>query len=216
MAVGTGSCYYRLSSRWSKQSSSFTSPQPTAYKPRQLEVNDVSMTIEWVQKNAYGLILRLDLSRRQLPRISGEEAVSASMFFYHGDDDGPILGHLDYRASERCRGQITFRHSTRPEEWATFIGDVIAHWDPEWRVTSTTQCRFGLWDEWRTKMRWERITPGNLLVVQHLARIRGAIEQFTQPTMGVDARFVLGAATNRLQSLIRRSNEEVRSQFGHL
>ncbi|MBW3537901.1 hypothetical protein KY386_00235 [Candidatus Parcubacteria bacterium] len=168
------------------------------------------MTIEWVLEQKYAKVLRLDLVRRTYSRSSANEGVDAALFFYNGDEEGSFLGYLRYQASESGGGHIEFEYSGIQSEWSTMVGDIIAHWPAEWRVTSINLCRLGIWDRERDRMCWETLTPGHLLVTQHLARMWGAVEQFSV-SKNPDARFVLGSATGGLRTQVARCNDAIRS-----
>lgn len=168
---------------------------------------------EWVLEHIHGGVLRLDLTCGS-SLCHNDAGVTASIFFCRGDEEGFVLGHISYRATEYGPGILELLYSDNRKEWTTFIGDIVAGWDPEWRVTSTPLCRIGVRRKHRYGLVYHRVPSTHLLVVQHLARMWGAVEQLNPRP--INARYVLGSACDLLRRLTARQYDEFSSLVQHM
>jgi len=165
---------------------------------------------EWVlQQICFTLIVRLSLHQSNSSQVGGE-GVRAFLLGYHYDDDGSVVGHLDYNSDRVHKSKrLNVSVSETQSEWPKFVEARTRIWKSEWRVQSPHVFQLVVPAFGENRQSWEA-TPlvlANALVIQHLARMQGYLCGLPRSESAAENAFV-GTAARRLDALIVRANQE--------
>ena len=169
--------------------------------------------VEWIISNSYFTpIIRMDLTTTS-PQC---EAIKAVLIFYWEDDDGPVLGRVDYSVPEGGgRAELEFSFDNQRKEFEAFLSDTVANWENSWK--SQRKQVFRLIRTKRHKDEGERDQISergakSLFALRQILRLQGALELYysigTNPG-GSDWSFWLSRAIGALDHLVMDGRREM-------
>jgi len=170
---------------------------------------------EWIQTTvASRLIVRMELtSFSTIPEL-GSEGVRASLVGYRQTVNGPLMAHVYFeRSADAGIGGLYIMIEDDPAKFADFIKHSVIEWhwdqsrDRSWDAQTDKVFQLKTYGE-KTGIKRRTLHASNVLVLQHLAHIQGAIGQ---TALKFDDKHspVLVHMTHVLGTIINQGNKEL-------
>lgn len=167
---------------------------------------------EWIETTVKSrLIVRMELTSFSSNPEPGNEGVRASLTGY--SPNVPLMAHVQFeRFGGATVGSLYIDVEDDPTSFAGFIEHmVVSHWDQRrdmsWETRSDKVFQLRTSSD-GTGIKRQTLHATNVLVLQHLAHIQGAIGQSLEK-FGVDQMPVLVHMTHVLGTIITQGNKEL-------
>jgi hypothetical protein len=178
-----------------------------------VQASEFEWSIWAVEQLQYGLVVRVTLDRLPNGR-PGSEELHAAVLARFLDDDGPVIGFFKYQDLRGVGKTFELHTSTEPNEWRSFVEDLIQPWTEDWLTTETVVCLLNV-RSW-TESVASKLPLTSTLALQHFARLEGIVTGAYRARRNGDEGAILHAMEHRLNTIIINANADREQTFAML